>query len=211
MGQFVTSCSAHQGGVDACWRARAPWGFHPRPLGALDIVDTHDQNVHMPPLKTLCCKATDPVTQPAEASRMWRDGGDGERVRSANISQALYLSSFASYGKREPRKLDEFSRSGAPGGGGCEVEIPRACGSFQAFLPGKVPVSWVLVVVQAPECRAGQDKGERTGALPVAETRRTPRNKRSEESQRLFRRWGSFLRPIRTAVRGCPARARPMA
>jgi len=96
-------------------------------------------------------------------------------------------------------------------GGGCEVEIPRACGSFQAFLLGKVSVSWVLAVFQVPECRAGRDKGERTGALPIAETRRAPRNKGSEESQRLFRRWGTFLRPIRTAARGCPARARPMA
>ena len=51
-------------------------------------------------------------------------------------------------------------------GSGCEVEIPRACGSLRTFLPGKVPVSWVLAVVQVPECMGGRDKGERTGALP---------------------------------------------
>ena len=62
MEQFVTSCSGHQGGAAACWRTLAPWGFLPRPLGALDIVDTHDQNVHMPPLKTLCRKAIYPGT-----------------------------------------------------------------------------------------------------------------------------------------------------
>ncbi len=104
MGQFVTSCSGHQGGAAACWRTRAPWGFHPRPLGALDIVDTHDQIVHMRPLKTLCRKATHPVTQRAEVSRMWRDGGNGERLRPANVPQTLYLTSFAFCGKREPRK-----------------------------------------------------------------------------------------------------------
>jgi hypothetical protein len=35
---------------------------------------------------------------------MWRDGGDGERLRPTNIPQILYLSSFASFGKSELRK-----------------------------------------------------------------------------------------------------------
>ena len=99
MGQFVTSCSGHQGGASACWLTLAPWGFHPRPLGALDIVDTHDQNVHMPPLKNFVPQSDLPMTQVVRGSSNLEGWREWRKIKASQYLTNPLLIKFCAFWK----------------------------------------------------------------------------------------------------------------